>query len=98
MKALVEAIWFHTHRTSYNWRQRWRELRHSYTVHLPKVLQEHRNLRQLLGLPFPLGPLVLSFPLSLLSPRRQVPQLLSHPLVLSLHTSNRISFERETPN
>ena len=90
MKALVEAIWFHTHRTSYNWRRWWSELQHSYTVHLPKVLQERRNLRQLLGLPFSLGLLVLSFPLGLLGPRRQVPQLLSHPLVLGLQHFNRM--------
>ena len=90
MKALVEAIWFHTHRTTYNWWRRWSELRHSYTVHLPKVLQERRNLRQLLGLPFPLGPLGLSFPLSLLGPRRQAPQLLSHPLVIGLQHFNRM--------
>jgi hypothetical protein len=57
-------------------------LRHRYTIDLPKVLQKRRNLRLLLGLSFPLGPLGLSFPLGLLGPRRLVSQLLSHPLVL----------------
>jgi hypothetical protein len=87
MKTLVEAIWIHTHWTRYTKRRRWSELRHRYTVHLPKVLQEHRNLRQLLGLPLPLG---LSLPLGLLMPRRQLPQLLSHPLVLGLQHMNRM--------
>ena len=90
MKALVKAIWIHTHWTSYNWRRRWSEHRHRYTVHLPKVLQEHRNLRQLLGLSLPLGPLGLSFPLGHLGPRRQVPQLLSHPFVIGLQHFNRM--------
>jgi hypothetical protein len=66
MKALVEAIWFHTYRTSDN-RWRWSELQH--TVHLPKVLQELHNLCQLLGLPFPLD---LYFLLGNLDPRCQV--------------------------
>ena len=80
MKALVEAIWFHTHKTSYNRRQ-WNELWHNYVVHLPKVLQECRNLHQLLGLPFPLGNL---------GPCCQVLYLLSHPLVLGLQHFNRM--------
>jgi hypothetical protein len=84
MKALVEAIWIHTHWTSYNWWRHWSEHRHKYTVHLSKVLHERRNLRQLLGLSFPLGPLRLSFSLGHLGPHRQVPQLLSHLLVLGL--------------